>query len=133
MALRIIGTITLFLICSLCSPAQTTSEIQQLMHINKVEPKPDPVWRGVEGNNKSEFDLLFSGLFLTYKAFFSSQDISDCAFTPSCSVYALQAIKKQGPIIGLINFCDRFSRCNGLNSEHYHYDPKTRLLNDPVE
>lgn len=133
MVKTIIGTIMLCLACSLAVNAQSTAEIQQLMHINEQPAKAAPHWRGVEKNNSSEFDLLFSGLFLMYKTFFSSQDVSKCSFTPSCSVYALQAIKKQGPIVGMINFFDRFTRCNGLNADQYSVDPETHLLDDPVE
>jgi len=132
MVQKIIGTIILFLISSSALHAQSQGEIDQLMGLNAVESAA-PSWRGVERNNSNEFDALFSGLFLMYKNFFSSQDVSRCSFTPSCSVYALQAIKKQGPVVGMINFFDRFTRCNGLSPEHYHMDPETQLLHDPVD
>ena len=81
---------------------------------------------------KNEVDFLFSNLFLFYKNFISSQDASTCSFTPSCSEYAILAIKKQGLITGIINFFDRFSRCNGCNNSYYIRDKKTGLLIDPV-
>jgi uncharacterized protein len=80
----------------------------------------------------SEYDLIFSGLFLFYKSFISSQDGSHCTFTPSCSVYALQAIRKEGVLPGLLNFLDRFIRCNGLSPQLYEFDPVHNLLIDPV-
>ncbi|MCH8331153.1 MAG: membrane protein insertion efficiency factor YidD, partial [Bacteroidetes bacterium] len=49
------------------------------------------------------------------------------------SKYALQSIKKKGFIVGVINFFDRFSRCNGLSPEKYPIHPETKLLYDPVE
>ena len=83
-------------------------------------------------DNDNELELLFSGLFFFYKEFVSSQDGSSCTFTPSCSSYAKQAIKKQGVVIGLINFFDRFSRCNGLSRNDYPHIPNSRLIYDPV-
>ena len=43
--------------------------------------------------NPNELQALFSGLFLVYKNFISSQDQNRCAFHPSCSEYGLQAVK----------------------------------------
>jgi uncharacterized protein len=80
----------------------------------------------------SEYDWLFSHLFVFYKKYISSQDASSCSFTPSCSEYAIMAVKKQGVLVGLLNFWDRFSRCNGMSPENYNIDQKLRLLIDPV-
>ncbi|RUA32170.1 MAG: membrane protein insertion efficiency factor YidD [Bacteroidetes bacterium] len=83
--------------------------------------------------NTNEVQFLFSGLFLFYKSFISSQDAQSCSFTPSCSVYALQAVKKQGVFKGMLNGFDRLSRCNSLSPEKYDVDPKTKLLIDPLQ
>jgi putative membrane protein insertion efficiency factor len=83
-------------------------------------------------NNKNELQLVFSGLFLFYKAFFSSQDGNSCTFSPSCSEYALLSIKQRGLLKGSMAAFDRLSRCNGLNAKEYARDPKTGLLFDPV-
>jgi len=82
--------------------------------------------------NTNEIQFMFSGLFLFYKSFISSQDAQSCSFTPSCSVYALEAVKKQGIIKGMMNGFDRLSRCNSLSPEKYQIDPKTNLLIDPL-
>ena len=129
---KIPGTIILFLLSSLFAAAQTPEEIAELMRINQPQAVEAPSWEGEARNNTSEYDALFSGLFLVYKNFFSSQDVSKCSFTPSCSVYAIQAIKKQGPVVGLVNFFDRFTRCNGLSPHAYPIDEETQLLYDPV-
>lgn len=83
--------------------------------------------------NRNEVQQLFSGLFLFYKKFFSSQDGNSCTFTPSCSEYGIQAIKKQGLFIGIPNTIDRLTRCNGLAPEKYGRDPETGLFIDEVE
>ena len=83
-------------------------------------------------NTGNEVEFIITGSFLFYKEFISSQDISSCNFTPSCSEYALQAVNSQGIIVGVINFLDRFTRCNGLNAENYSFSKDKKLLSDPV-
>ncbi len=80
----------------------------------------------------NEYQLLFSEGFRFYKNYISSQDASQCSFTPSCSEYAITAIQNQGIFIGLLNFFDRFLRCNSLSPENYIKDPQNHLLVDPV-
>lgn len=72
-------------------------------------------------------------LFRFYKHFISSQDAQRCRFSPSCSEYAFISIKKQGLILGLMDFFDRFSRCNPLSPENYIFDREKNIFTDPVE
>ncbi len=81
-----------------------------------------------EVNNVS----LLKSMLHFYKNFISSQDASNCSFSPSCSEYAAIAIKKQGLIKGLINFADRFQRCHGKDPDQYIYLKEKHLLYDPV-
>lgn len=81
-------------------------------------------------NNKNELETAFSGLFLFYKTFISSQDLSVCTFTPSCSEYGLLAIKHYGLVKGGVFTIDRLTRCNGLSPKNYELDQKTMLLKD---
>jgi uncharacterized protein len=83
-------------------------------------------------NNFNEVQFLFSGLFLFYKSFISSQDSQSCSFTPSCSEFGMEAVKTQGLFIGVLNTIDRLTRCNSLSPEKYIRDPKTSLLLDPL-
>jgi putative membrane protein insertion efficiency factor len=82
--------------------------------------------------NTNELQAVFSGLFLVYKSFFSSQDNQRCSFHPSCSEFGLEAVKKLGVIKGVICTCDRLTRCNGFSPEQYEVDFKMRRLKDPV-
>lgn len=84
-------------------------------------------------HNSNEIEMLVSGLFLAYKNFVSSQDGSSCSFTPSCSVYAIETIKKHGAFIGFLDAFDRLSRCNGIARDEYLTDPRSLLLIDPVQ
>lgn len=42
-----------------------------------------------------------------------------CRFTPSCSVYAIEAIKKHGPFKGLYLAIYRILRCNPWGGSGY--------------
>ncbi|MCP9762767.1 membrane protein insertion efficiency factor YidD [Lacihabitans soyangensis] len=81
-------------------------------------------------NNKNEVQVVFSGLFLFYKTFFSSQDLTVCTFTPSCSEYGILAVKKFGMVKGGIMTMDRLTRCNGLSPQNYEFDKTNMLLKD---
>lgn len=90
-------------------------------------------WGDQIKNNKNEAELLLSGFFFIYKELLSSQDGQHCGFHPSCSVYAIQAAKRKGMILGGIMAFDRLTRCNGLSNEKYEIDPKLMRLKDPVK
>ncbi len=122
-------TIILFLCISINFFGQTSDDINKFKLLNSVEPQTDKYQYARTYKNEVEF--IFTRLFLFYKNFVSSQDASSCTFTPSCSEYAMLAIKKQGVIVGTINFFDRFSRCNGLSPENYMVDNQKRVLIDP--
>ena len=81
-------------------------------------------------NNTNEIQYLFSGLFLFYKFAISSQDNNRCSFYPSCSEYGMMAVKKKGPILGILATVDRLQRCNGLSPDKYPIDPEKNLLID---
>lgn len=110
--------------------AQVNEDFERLSLV--VKEKQSPSFRNF-ASYENEYQLVFSGLFLFYKNYISSQDASQCTFSPSCSVYALQAIQKEGVVLGVINFFDRFSRCNGLSPELYPYESRQNLLIDPVK
>lgn len=82
--------------------------------------------------NPNELQAVFSGLFLLYKSFFSSQDNQRCSFHPSCSEYGLEAVKKLGVLRGMISTFDRLTRCNGFSPGQYEIDYEKRALKDPV-
>ena len=56
-----------------------------------------------------------------YQHFISPLFPPSCRYTPTCSEYAIQAIKKYGAIKGLILTTHRISRCNPWGG--YGYDP----------
>ena len=83
-------------------------------------------------SNKNTATSLSWRSFTFYKKYISSQDISSCNFSPSCSEYARQAVLMEGIIVGIANSMDRFTRCNGMNLENYQFQSGKNLLYDPV-
>jgi uncharacterized protein len=119
-------TVTAFLCLSLfASKAQDFRAFQAIL-----DPPVKRVYTEAK-NNTNEVQIAFSGLFLFYKTFVSSQDLSVCTFTPSCSEYGILAVKRFGPVQGGFMTMDRLTRCNGLSPTAYEIDRKTQLLSDP--
>jgi putative component of membrane protein insertase Oxa1/YidC/SpoIIIJ protein YidD len=84
-------------------------------------------------NDQSSFiGIVSKQVFWFYKVFISSQDYNSCSFSPSCSVYAMQSIQKQGFFPGVFDAFDRLTRCNGMSPEHYSIDTERHLLKDEV-
>jgi putative membrane protein insertion efficiency factor len=79
-----------------------------------------------------EYPLVLRVPLLVYKTIFSSQDGQTCMFSPSCSVYAIAAIKSRGIIQGYLMTMDRLLRCNGGSNEPYETIEESGLYNDPV-
>lgn len=126
-----IGIITLFLLaCSLQLSAQQ-NDLLALKQATNNTLKLDFSNEAVQ-KTSNEYLLFVSGLFLGYKAFISSQDANRCSFHPSCSVYAIRAMKNKGLVVGGLLTFDRLLRCNGLSPENYELLPKTGLLYDPL-
>lgn len=55
---------------------------------------------------------FFIGLIEFYQKFISPLKRPCCRFTPTCSEYAKEAVKKHGVIIGFALGIWRFLRCN---------------------
>ena len=55
---------------------------------------------------------LLSAPIRAYRAGLSPLMPNSCRFTPSCSVYALEALKQHGPVKGLWLTARRLARCH---------------------
>ncbi|MBX2821628.1 MAG: membrane protein insertion efficiency factor YidD [Rhodothermaceae bacterium] len=64
---------------------------------------------------------LFVGLIRFYQRFLSPLFPPSCRYQPTCSEYAVQAIKKYGVIKGVILGSYRILRCNPWGG--HGYDP----------
>jgi putative membrane protein insertion efficiency factor len=125
--MRICITILLIISSSVLSFSQSAEELKLLKEHSCCNHHSAVRYKLTDANGG-----FANTLFVLYKVFLSSQDHQSCVFTPSCSEYALQSIKKQGFIRGVIDTFDRLTRCNGFSIENYPIDPKTNLLIDPV-
>ena len=123
--------IILFLLASSYIFSQTKKEVFEYKTIFDTHQHKSDYSYAKKVNN--EVDAIFSGLFLFYKYFLSSQDKASCVFEPSCSEYAIKSIQKKGIVIGGLQAIDRLTRCNPFAIKYYPIDPKTRQLYDPVE
>ena len=121
-----------FLFFSFSSTSQTDEDINLFSNLFETH-KHKTGYVQYFKNSSNELELITTGIFVFYKAFFSSQDGNHCVFYPSCSIYAVEAIKKQGFILGTMNGVDRLSRCNRLSPENYTFYKNTNLFYDPVE
>lgn len=56
--------------------------------------------------------FLCKKLILFYKRYISSSINARCRYTPTCSMYTLDAIEEYGVIIGIFKGIGRILRCN---------------------
>jgi putative membrane protein insertion efficiency factor len=83
--------------------------------------------------------MLATGMIKIYQVAISSQDIPACNFTPSCSRFTSEAIKKAGLIRGALLGADRLLRCHPF--ARHRRERNKRIINpgsterifDPVE
>jgi putative component of membrane protein insertase Oxa1/YidC/SpoIIIJ protein YidD len=76
-----------------------------------------------------------SGFFYGfYKDFISPNDLNSCSFYPSCSTFAVEAVKKKGFFSGILKASDRLQRCNGSkHKREWHVkELKSDRYFDPV-
>lgn len=112
--------------------SQDKSDIDLMNGLFEVKNQ-QPDYKIFAKENPNEIQLIASGFFLFYKSFFSSQDGNHCVFHPSCSVYTIESVKKNGVFIGFMDGMDRLQRCNRLSPENYERYENTNLFSDPVE
>jgi uncharacterized protein len=127
---RMICIIFILIYSLLPGKAQEANIMNQFS--KQFEPETHVEDYHIHADHSNELKTVSSLLFLFYKEFISSQDINACVFSPSCSVYAIESIKKKGILLGTIATMDRITRCNGLAYGYYPTDPDTNLNHDPV-
>ena len=67
------------------------------------------------------FGYLFIVPIWVYQKVISPFFPSSCRFNPSCSVYAIDAIKKKGPFLGFWLAIKRIAKCHPWGG--YGYEP----------
>ena len=62
---------------------------------------------------------LLVKLIRLYQRFLSPLLGNNCRFDPTCSAYAIEAIQRYGPLLGLIKAIWRILRCNPFSKGGY--------------
>ncbi|UCH64305.1 MAG: membrane protein insertion efficiency factor YidD [Fidelibacterota bacterium] len=65
-----------------------------------------------------------------YQKAISTQDLPSCVFHPSCSRFALGALREYGSVKGYLLTADRLLRCNPFAYFYYPFDGEKFV--DPV-
>ena len=100
---------------------------------SQVETYHSKFYDILSSSDKSQ-DLIQNknyGIYNFYKTYISSQDHKNCPYHPSCSEYAVEAIKKNGIILGLIKGFDRLSRCNTHQIHQYQLSDDHKMIDYP--
>ncbi|WP_159657255.1 membrane protein insertion efficiency factor YidD [Vibrio atypicus] len=71
----------------------------------------------------SPLSRIAIGLVRLYKGFISPLLGPRCRFSPTCSTYAIEALKAHGFVKGCWLSSKRLLKCNPLNSKGWTYDP----------
>jgi putative component of membrane protein insertase Oxa1/YidC/SpoIIIJ protein YidD len=71
-----------------------------------------------EAKPVNEGSGLLTGPIHFYQKYLSGADGHRCPMTPSCSGYAVQAIRRHGAFLGWIMACDRLMRCGRDELRH---------------
>lgn len=121
------------LLLLLSSPQSWTEESLGLQFILNSNPLVQPKKKIKIKKEESELKLFFTGGIRFYQLFISPQDMPSCVFTPSCSHFGLEVVKRCGPLKGILLTSDRLQRCHSLGLGNYHLDEKTKKAKDPVK
>jgi len=132
--------IFLFLKPSIVEPQTIQKDLDYL--IIKINPPPEKLSADEENPLKpsnfrevSELKILALGTIWTYQKLISSQDVSACNFSPSCSKFSSEAFRRTGFIHGILLTSDRLQRCNGLPDipRNYQFLSAEAKFSDPLD
>ncbi len=112
--------------------AEARNNLEFILKVKKVEISDIKETKAFYQNETSEIKLFFLGIIRGYQLLLSTQDKPSCNFTPSCSKFGVQAIKRYGVGQGILMTSDRLQRCNGYRKP-YPIDKGTGLAIDPVK
>lgn len=108
-----------------------SSKMAKLGKLNKPV-KQSVNYKAYLKKSKNEIEGTAAILFLTYKSFFSSQDQNSCVFTPSCSVYAMESLQHDNPLVAYFKIFDRLQRCHPLvKPGEYEFNIQNQRFHDP--
>ncbi len=113
---------------------QVAADLNFILYHNPIDPvKKDEEPSPFSFNQTNELKVSLMSLIRVYQLFVSTQDLSVCNFTPSCSRFGMRAIEEHGLLHGILMTSDRLQRCNGVGRKYYPVHPETGKCDDPVE
>lgn len=118
---------TVLLVCVAPLHSQSiSSDIQTMVWALPVTASVDIKGEGGyssmdESVGRSELKMVSFLLIRVYQQYISSQDMSVCNFSPSCSRYCAEAFQRHGLFLGSLLTSDRLQRCNGLPGQQQYY------------
>ncbi len=80
------------------------------------------------------FNWFLGGLLYVYQNSLSVQFSADCLYTPSCSDFSKQSLRRYGLFKGLLLTSDRLCRCNRIAETGLHpirFNHIKKRYNDP--
>jgi len=135
---RLIGLI----FCVLCiNTFAQTSDLELIKeHVYDNKQSKRNVKFGITNSNNiiakyNPISLIFGGLMFTYQKYISQQTNSNCPYSPSCSEYGKQLIKKYGVVKGIPCAADRLLRCNpsSVSLLRWKVDPQDGHIHEKTE
>ena len=87
--------------------------------MNTSSDRPSNFWSAATFCLRKSFSFLLLLPIYFYRLFISPITPPSCRFTPTCSAYAVEAIKKHGPIKGLYLAIRRILRCHPWGGSGY--------------
>lgn len=128
-----IALFSLCLIIPICSFAEnSTSELSFILSQNPISDQQMTQKKDIDSKPFKPSDI-FIGVIRFYQMFISTQDMPVCNFTPSCSQFGIDSLRRFGVIKGILLTSDRLQRCNGCSAPYYQIDYGTGKYVDPVQ
>ena len=122
-----------FIVFCINKPCHSHNEANELAFIISNNSIKNDIRKPENATKHPGFHSIFTGSIRFYQLFISTQDRPVCNFTPSCSQFGIESIRKFGIIKGIMLTSDRLQRCNGTSVPYYRLDYKSGRFIDPVK
>ncbi|ABD13892.1 membrane protein insertion efficiency factor YidD [Frankia sp. CcI156] len=103
----------------------TAAVVDLLLASRMVWRRLPRVARNADGAVRGPLSWTFAGLVRLYRAGWSARNAGLCRFEPSCSAYALAAVRRHGGVRGGVLAVARLLRCQPLAAGGYDPVPGT--------
>lgn len=104
----------LFLVAALCFTGvgeKISQDLSAILHGTRILELRE---QESEDEHLMPFGNAALAFIFLYRRYISSQDISACVFSPTCSEFGMRSINRYGIIRGLLMASDRLQRCHPM-------------------